>query len=250
MPGGKYYSEEENFHTWKPGEKGEIPSKPRAYSNVGFGLLGYLVERISGEKFNEFTKGHIFEPLAMNGSAWFLSDIDIKNHSVPYTYVSKDIKLEEGVTFESLQLPYKERVLRTLLDKDSPLKKESFFPHCLYSFPNYPDGLVRTSINQLSHFLLAYMNNGEYEGKRLLKEETVKLMLSDQHFGRALCWNTNYLNEEVKLWGHGGGDPGISTLMFFRETDKVGVIVFTNTYNARTALNEIVKRLFKEANNL
>lgn len=249
-PGGEYYSEEENFHTWKPGEKGEIPSKPRAYTNVGFGLLGYLVERISGEKFNEYTKVHIFEPLAMNFSAWLISDINIENHSIPYTYVSKDFKLEEGMTFESLPLRYKERVLRTLLDKDYPLKKGSFFPHCLYSFPNYPDGLVRTSVNQLSHFLIAYMNNGEYEGKRILKEETVKLMLYDQHFGRALCWNINYLDEEVKLLGHGGGDPGISTLMFFRETDKVGVIVFTNTYDARAELFKIVKRLFTEANNL
>ena len=249
-PGGEYYNEEENFHTWTPGEEGEIPAEPRAYTNVGFGLLGYLVERISGEKFNDYTKAHIFEPLAMNESAWFISGINIENHSIPYTYVPEEFKPEEGMTLESLPLRYPERILRTKLDKDSPLKKGSFLPHCLYSFPNYPDGLVRTSLNQLSHFLTAYINNGEYEGKRILKEEAVKLMLSDQHFGRALCWNSYDLDKRGKLWGHGGGDPGINTLMLFRETDKVGVIVFTNTNEVRTALFEIVKRLFQEAESL
>jgi CubicO group peptidase (beta-lactamase class C family) len=249
-PGGKFYDEEENFHIWKPGEEGEIPAEPRAYTNVGFGLLGYLVERISGVKFNEYTKAYIFKPLAMNESAWFMSGINIKNHSIPYTYIPEEFKPEERMTLKSLPARYPERILRTLLDKDSPLKKGSFRPHCFYSFPNYPDGLVRTSLNQHAHYLTAYMNNGEYEGERILKEETVKLMLSDQHFGRGLCWNSYDFDKKGKLWGHGGSDPGVNTLMLFRETDKVGVIVFTNTNEVRTALFEMVKRLFEEAGRL
>jgi CubicO group peptidase (beta-lactamase class C family) len=53
---GRYYVKEKNFHPWKPGEKYE-------YSNVGFGLLGFLVERLSGEPFDVFTKRSIFDPL-------------------------------------------------------------------------------------------------------------------------------------------------------------------------------------------
>jgi CubicO group peptidase (beta-lactamase class C family) len=249
-PGGEYYNAEENFHTWRPGEEGEIPPEPRAYTNVGFGLLGYLVERISGEKFNEYTKAHIFEPLAMNESAWFISGINIENHSIPHTYIPEEFRPEEGMTLESLPFRFPERILHTQLDKDSPLKKGSFLRHCLYSFPNYPDGLVRTSLNQLAHFLAAYIDNGAYEGERILKEETVKLMLTDQHFGRGLCWNSYDFDKSGKLWGHGGSDPGINTLMLFRETDQVGVIVFTNTNEVHTALFEIVKRLFQEAENL
>jgi CubicO group peptidase (beta-lactamase class C family) len=44
---------------------GEIP----AYSNYGFGLAAYIVQRISGEPFEEYLKHHIFEPLGMRRSS-------------------------------------------------------------------------------------------------------------------------------------------------------------------------------------
>jgi len=246
-PDGQYYDEEKNFHVWKPGEDGEIPAEPRAYTNVGFGLLGYLVERISGVTFNDYTKTHIFEPLAMNESGWLINEIKLENHSIPYTYIPEAFKPDESESLDSLHARYPTRILRTWRDKDSLFKKGSFRPHCFYSFPNYPDGLVRTSLNQHVHYLTAYMNNGEYNGKRILKEETVKLMLSDQHFDRGLCWNSYDFDEKGKLWGHGGSDPGVNTLMLFREIDKVGVIVFTNTNEVREALFAMVKRLLDEA---
>src|SRR6516225_7803387 len=55
-PGGRNYRREANFHPRSPGKK-------YRYSNVGFGVLGYLIEKISGESVREFTKRHIFEPL-------------------------------------------------------------------------------------------------------------------------------------------------------------------------------------------
>ena len=51
---------------------------------------------------------------------------------------------------------------------------------CLYSFPNYPDGLVRTSIRELSCYLIAIMNKGVYNGSRILQESTIEKMLTLQ----------------------------------------------------------------------
>ena len=46
------------------------PGEITSYSNYGFSLAGYLVERISGKKFNEYVKTNILLPLEMNQSAF------------------------------------------------------------------------------------------------------------------------------------------------------------------------------------
>ncbi len=119
----------------------------------------------------------------------------------------------------------------------------TYFPHCLYSFYNYPDGLVRTSVNELSFFLRAYMNAGVFEGSRILESATIDLMLSNAHFGRALCWMTSELRNGDLMWGHGGGDPGISTYMGFRQRDNVGVIMFSHSGRPGSGAGEVFERL-------
>jgi CubicO group peptidase (beta-lactamase class C family) len=119
-----------------------------------------------------------------------------------------------------------------------------------FSFPNYPDGALRTSANQLARFLLAYVNNGSFGGARVLAADTVRLMLTPQaattpHQG--LCWVTAQKNGQ-RHWWHNGGDPGISTNMSFRTSDGVGAIVFLN--RAGLDLSKINDRLFEESSRL
>ncbi len=229
-PQGKYYDGEKNFHIWKPGID-VVPKGPRAYTNVGFGLLGYLVESISGMDFARYCREYVFGPLGMKQTGWHLSDVDISNHAVPYSYVSEK--------FEAFLPRY---------DKDKqPQKIGELFPHCLYSFPNYPDGLVRTSVRDLSKFLRAYMNGGTYQEAQILKAETIQNMLSDKHFGRGLCWAISKSEDGDISWGHNGGDPGIATFMRFWPDDGLGLIIFFNYGSPRKAAREIFNRLIEEA---
>ncbi len=236
-PSGRYYDPDENFHSWEPGTV-DPPARPRAYSNVAFGLLGTLVEHIGDRPFNEFCRDRIFAPLGMVESGWFLTEVDASRHAVPYTLIPEDFELPQDRTIESF-LPSSDAA-------EESLTPGSYFPHCLYSFFNYPDGLVRTSVNALSRFLRAYMNGGVFEGTQLLEEATVKLMLSNDHFGRGLCWYTSELQSGDLVWGHGGGDPGISTNMRFRQRDNVGVIMFYNYDSPSEGRREIFERLFAE----
>ncbi len=236
-PGGDYYSPEENFHSWEPGTM-EPPSSPRAYSNVAFGLLGVLVEHISDRPFNEYCRESIFSPLGMSDSGWFLTEVDTGRHAVPYTLVPQDFELPEDRTMESY-LPAGDPA-------ESSLTPGAYFAHCLYSFYNYPDGLVRTSINELSRFLRVYMNGGVFDGAQILQPATIRLMLSNDHFGRGLCWSTRSLSSGDLLWGHGGGDPGIATYMGFRQRDKVGVLLFYNYDSPGQGMWAILERLIAE----
>ena len=58
-PDGAFYDAIENFHNQRP-------DSIYQYSNVAFGLLGYLVEKVSGMPFHQYVRKNIFEPLDMN----------------------------------------------------------------------------------------------------------------------------------------------------------------------------------------
>ena len=182
-PNGTHYSKN-NFTKSKPGGK-------FVYSNIGAGLAGYIVERVSGKPLNIFTREIIFKPLGMNNTCWFLSEMDLAKHS----------RL------------YESKKNNTLLDNID-----------LYGLTTYPDGGVRTTVADLSYYLLCIMNKGLYKGTRILKEETVSEMLTP-----------DYIDSYTKFWGigdqigHGGGDPGVSTGMYYVPKDELGIIYFINT---------------------
>ena len=232
-PKGTYYSAAENFHSWKPGQLD-------AYSNVGFGLLGYLVELASGESLPDYTRTNIFEPLGMRKTAWHISGVDVSTHAVPYApWATQDQTSEELEAYSKFGLLNGEAV--------SDEFSGDYRPLCLYSFPNYPDGSLRTSVIQLAQFLIAFANEGTLGDARILGADTVRLMLTPQNATSprlGLCWATE-LRSGQRHWGHNGGDPGIRTTMSFRPSDRIGVILFVN--RADVDLAKINERLFEEA---
>jgi len=197
-PNGTHYSKN-NFTKSKPGEK-------FVYSNIGAGLAGYIVERVSGKSLNIFTKEIIFKPLGMKNTCWFLSEMDRSKHS----------RL------------YESKKNNTLLDNIE-----------LYGLTTYPDGGVRTTVADLSRYLLCIMNKGLYKGTRILKEETVSEMLTP-----------DYIDSYTKFWGigdqvgHGGGDPGVSTGMYYSPKNKLGIIFFINT-SSHGRFEKKEKKIFK-----
>ncbi len=67
-PGGSQYL----ATTWK----NTRPGAQVQYSNIGGGLLGYLVESITNQDFGEYCKANIFGPLAMSNTGFKLRDVD------------------------------------------------------------------------------------------------------------------------------------------------------------------------------
>ena len=225
---GTYYYQGSNFADSTPGSK-------RIYSNVAFGLLGLIIERVTKKPFNEYCKENIFKPLGMAHTGWFLSEVDTSQHVKPYAYVTESNR--NGILRS-----------KKLYPKESEFKVGSYVENCLYSFPNYPDGLVRTSVRELSIYLSAMMNGGQLNGKKILNRETVDKMLSIQlkeNRSQGLCWHTtefDFLSDHITLWGHTGADPGITTYLFFHPKEKIGVITFQNSATGGT--EEIVKKLY------
>ena len=225
-PGGERFETGANFHSWAPGQN-SVPSEPRSYSNVGFGVLGYLVELVSGIPFPRYCADRIFSPLGMRDTNWRLADVPAARHAVPYSFVDADFtKLPDGWS-PSDMLP------GPGAPTTWPPPSGSQFPHCAYEFATYPDGGLRTTAQDLGRFLAAYVNGGQLGQGRILHEATVKKILTAQGLegspGQGLGWSTRSEGAGRLLWGHGGSDPGIHAAMYFDPELHIGIAILANT---------------------
>jgi len=217
-PGGEYWDAEANWHPWAPGTA-HPPEEGTAYSNVGYGVLGYLVEILAGRSFPDYCRERIFRPLGMDASGWLLRDVDVTRHATPYTRVPASMVPEERTLLRALAPPGA---------RPDSLVPGSLIPRCLYSFANYPDGSLRTSADELGRFLVAYLDRGRIGSTQLLEEATVDTIFSHDHLGQRLCWHDRTLPDGRMLIGHSGGDPGVSTYLGFDPATRVGVVSLRN----------------------
>ena len=174
-----------------------MPGEEMHYANVGFSLLGYLVELLSGEPFEEYCEKNIFKPLKMGNTSFFLKNLNASNIAVPYIYDGK------------------------------------YEPLLHYAILDYPAGGLRTNVIDLSHFLIAHMNNGIYNGIRILNESSIEEMHSIHASNNRYTFNYGFGSQIWKIGGetyigHTGGLYGVATKMVYRKSDKIGVIFFTN----------------------
>ncbi len=191
-PGGDMYSQY-NYKYNAPGTGGE-------YSNIAYALAGYLVEVISGQTCEQYCQEHIFAPLGMGETSWFLAGLEEDNIAVPTEYNDSE-----------------------------------YVPYGHFGFPVYPAGQLRTSSLQLARHMQAFLQLGQIEGNRILERETVQMMRTVQYLNVPVFpgyrWGLGWyaINSPYGwLWGHTGGIFGVSTLMYCHPEENYGVIYLTN----------------------
>jgi diguanylate cyclase (GGDEF)-like protein len=173
-----------------------FPDITHEYSNVAAGLAGYAVEQKLNINFANSMKESFFTPLNMNNTAWRHTELSEANpKAIQYT-------LDEDL--DPIEVPE-------------------------YSYPTFYDGDLNTSANDLAKFLITIINGGEYQGNRILKQETVDIMLSSQ----TEVFNQRDTQGGFWYWkgafvGHGGGDPGTNAIMQYNTTTKTGIVVLMN----------------------
>ena len=210
-----------NFSEFNPGENWN-------YSNLGFGLLALIVENISNTPFEVYCEKNIFTPLKMSKTAWKESK-DTSLITMPYAYFDEAPKGTQ-----------KQQISKFL--KHS-IKLNSYLPITPYHFPNYPDGLLFSSVEDLSKFAQCILNDGFYQNYQLLKIETINQMFEIQGASadkQGLCWRyTGFGN----IWGHGGDDPGVQTGLYLDRKNKRAMVLIKNSnLGSRT---KVIKEIYK-----
>lgn len=155
------------------------PGDRYVYSNIGAALLGELVEAATDAPFDAWCDAHVFSPLGMTRTGWHLADLDPAEVASPHIW-------RAGVL--------------------APV------PH--YGYPDYPDGQLRSSAEDLGRFLAAFAGGGTLDGVRILAASSVDEMKTEQDAavapGQGLIWYTSDFGGGP-MWGHSGSDWGVAT---------------------------------------
>ncbi|HTX56838.1 MAG TPA: serine hydrolase domain-containing protein [Candidatus Acidoferrales bacterium] len=189
------------------------PGQVIAYSNYGATLAGYIVQRVSGEKFEDYIAQHIFEPLKMVHSTFYQPLPPNLAPLMATGYVDGKVKPFEFV--------------------DTP-----------------PAGSSSVSAIDMAHFMLAYLNGGTYDGYQLLKPATVKEMWTQQITperglpGFDLGFYQDDFNG-LNIIGHGGDTIAFHSDLHLIPSKGVGFFVSFNAPGKNGAVEDVRNNLFK-----
>jgi CubicO group peptidase (beta-lactamase class C family) len=202
----------EFFHKLKYMEPKEPPRTVFLYNNMMYAAVGYLIEIQSGKTWEDFVRERIFTPLDMKSTSYLVSDmVKQPEFGVGYT--------EKRDNFELYQVPYYE-------DTEGMA----------------PCGAIVSNIDEMSHWLIALMNDGKYNGKQVLPPDILKATLEpavampnamgeirgywemlNAAYGMGR-WTGSYRGHLIAY--HGGDLDGFHSQVSFMPQEHIGVIVF------------------------
>ncbi len=194
-------SRAKSFNDYAPGEKYQ-------YCNLNFNMLGAVVEKVSGERFDRYIYDHILKPLGLYGG-YRVGALDSTRFARLYAY-------EEG---------YKESSAAY-----HPRTEEISRYQAGYSTPVFsPTGGMKISAPDLARYMIMHMNYGKSGRVRIISKKSSKLMQTPVKNGYGLALlKTGRLIPGVELTGHTGSAYGLYSTMFFNPRKKYGIVAITN----------------------
>jgi len=187
------------------------PGAISAYSNYGACLAAYIVQRVSGENFNDYVAQHIFAPLRMSRT----------------TYVQP--------------LPNR---LSPDLSQSYNLASDPPRPSELYNLG--PSGGAYATGEDMAHFMIAHLSGGSYEGASILRRETASLMHQTAFQpapplpGMALGFYHEDRNG-LNIVGHGGDTIYFHSDLHLILDQNVGLFVSLNSAGNDPSLTESLR---------
>jgi len=191
------------------------PGKVPAYSNYGAALAGYIVQRVSGEPYEQYVAQHIFEPLGMTHSTMV--------QPLPARFA-----------------PFIAKGYRTASDA-APTPFELVITS--------PAGSASASAADMARFMLAHLQQGSVDGHAILDPATTALMHSPSEseppgFATMAHGFFSATQNGRTVIGHGG-----DTIVFHTELDMlpqegVGIFYSFNSRGKDQAVYGARKQLF------
>lgn len=191
------------------------PGKGYQYCNLNFNMVGAVIERTSGERFDTYVKNHILKPLGLYGG-YCVDSLDNSLFTTLYDYDSAG-RLQPS---PSAYAPRREEIRNYVMGYSTPIFS--------------PTGGMKISAPDLARYMIMHMNYGESHGVRIISRKSSKRMqkrvAKEEGYALAIMNLDNLIPGKV-MTGHTGSAYGLFSAMFFHSKEKFGIVVITNGCN-------------------
>jgi len=197
------------------------------YNNFMFLTQGVIAEKITGESWEENVAKKLFAPLGMKRS---------------------NLNIEGLKNDENAALGYS-------LDKEDNIEKTDYYDIAAMS----PAGSINSSVNEMSNWLMTWINAGKFNGEEILPTPFVHQAISGQmvvgsglpdaenpdlHFGNyGYGWFLSSYKGHYRV-EHGGNIDGFSANTCFFPSDSIGIVVLTN--QSGSSIPAVVRNLIAD----
>ena len=198
------------------------PGENTAYTNIGYMLLGAIIEKVSGQSYQDYIRHYILEPLEMNQTDFY------------YTREMEAYVVAGSHPSFNFMSPLLHIMIGSYIRETS---KKHIWLKRVYT-DQEPSSALIGSITDATRLVRAYLNKGMLDGHRILSEKSIGIMTNEGHvaeandkgsyfFKQGIGWQVFKEKSGYKLQ-HTGGGPGFYTMMQIYPDDDLGLVLFCN----------------------
>lgn len=173
------------------------------YSNLGYALLGLVIEKVSGMSYKKYMETHIFQPIGMTNSSVGMSKKTYgKTHAIGYTALNRNRKRNKASFFQTKAMQ--------------------------------PAAGISSTVNDLAKFASWQFRLMDSESKEILSPALLKRMYethatSKKGYAKRGYGYEVYTDKKGDKWAmHGGMCPGYVAFIKMNITTKTAYIILIN----------------------
>ena len=178
------------------------------YSDLNYFILGYIIEKVSGETYDKYVNDNI-----------------IKNFGLKNTFTNESLINKKNNKASGFQ-----QIFGFIFKNSST-----------YNIGGLPDSGLISNVNDLSKYYKLYLNNGYYNGKKVLSKSNFDLMtdtpiLDNGKSEYGMGWDIQYKYGK-KILSHSGDMTDSHSSVFLIPDLNIGFIVLINTNSILQSMN-------------
>lgn len=204
------------------------PGSECKYTNVGYMVLGAVIEKITGITYEDYIRQNILKPLEMKSTDFLYTDS---------TRINEACGSHPMFNFQGLLVSiFAGSFIREVEDGSLWLER-------VYTDQTPSTGLIGPA-SDAANLAIAYLNEGKFNNRQILSKESVAVMNYEGQFREENEDPQNYRRQGIgwQLYGnserwvvtHEGGGPGFRVKFQLYPDEKLGFILFFNDVTCET----------------